>query len=356
MSAISPVPKPTVIPQWAATTPGGAPASGTCVQPPSSSSDDTVISQQTGWIPGTAPPAQYDNYFKNLVCQWIAYLADINNQLFTDAGVGSWSQPHVFDAGVAAKNDAGPAITAIGAVGPAIEATSNTAAAAISATSYNGGTAIAATGYNGGTAIAATGGGALGSAAVIVTGTGEADGIQTTGSSSGTGITATGGEIFDALSITTGNHVATVTPETQAITTATGAVPASPSATNYYFAIPDGATLTGVKIWINCFSGTHTSWPVDGPAAAAILRWTINGGVQTNITGGASLFDPAANLAASNAGRAIAFTITGEPAFNRATTLYQVIYSQEAGSGSLPETITGIVVSYTPSKLSPAPV
>jgi hypothetical protein len=37
-------------------------------------------------------------------------------------------------------------------------------------------------------------------------------------------------------------------------------------------------------------------------------------------------------------------------------TLYQVLFGQENGSGSLPETITGIVVYYTPSRLSPAPV
>ncbi len=395
MSAISPVPKPTVIPQWAATTPGGAPASGTCVQPPSSSSDNTVITQQTGWIPGTAPPAQYDNYFKNLVCQWIAYLADLNNQRFTDAGVGSWSQPHAFDAGVTATNTSGPAITATGSEGgmsPAIEATSNTAAAA----------AISATGSWGSPAIMATGGGAIGSAAMVVTG-----GIQTTGGGYGAGIaatggvtatntsgpaitatgsgmspailatangiapaieavsntaaaaiSATGGEIFDALSITAGNHIATVTQEAQAITTAAGTVPPSPSTTTYAFAIPDGATLTGVAVWINCLSGTHTSWPVNGGeglAHATIVRWTINGGVTTAITGGSEAYDPALNLAASNAGRAIPFTITNEPAFNRATTLYQVYYGQEYGSGAVLETITGIVVYYTPSRLSPAP-
>ena len=240
MSAISPVPKPTVIPQWAATTPGGAPASGTCVQPPSSSSDDTVITQQTGWIPGTAPPAQYDNYFKNLVCQWIAYLADINNQLFTDAGVGSWSYPHVFDAGVTATNTSGPAITATGSgmspailatangLNPALEATSNTAAAAISAIGYNGGTVFSP-------AIAATGGGASGSAAVIVTGAGEADGIQTTGGGVGAGIIATGGP----SDLAPGGRFTSVADEGSAIllTSAANAMPLLALPSGYLFGV-----------------------------------------------------------------------------------------------------------------------
>ncbi len=170
----------------------------------------------------------------------------------------------------------------------------------------------------------------------------------------GTSIYWTAQEFFDALIITPGHHVATVTPEAQAITTAAGAVPPSSSRSSYYFALPDGATLTGVEVWINSLSGSHTSWPVPGLANATFFRWTINGGA-TAVIGGGTFFDPAVNLAASNAGRAIACTITGEPAFNRATTLYQVLYGQEAGSGSSPETITGIVVNYTPSQLSPAP-
>ena len=211
------------------------------------------------------------------------------------------------------------------------------------------GPAITATGSNEQTAIMATGG---------VTATNAfGPAITATGSSVEPSILATWGAIFDAPSITAGNHIATVTPETQAITTAAGEVPPSSSETRYYFAIPDGATLTGVAVWINSLSGTHTgSWPVSELAVATIVRWQINGGVALAVTGGSTTIDPAGNLAASNAGRAIPFMITGEPVFNRGSTLYYVLFGQENGVGSLPETITGIVVYYKPSRLSPAPV
>src|SRR3982751_4091410 len=54
--------KPTTLPRWAN-------AGGAIVTPASGKLD-------IGWVPGERPPAQYDNWHKNLVFQWMQYLSD----------------------------------------------------------------------------------------------------------------------------------------------------------------------------------------------------------------------------------------------------------------------------------------
>ena len=180
MSAASPVPKPNVLPQWASTTAGGAPTAGTCVTPPVTGAAGTVC-QANGWIPGKAPPAQYLNWFMNNVCQWIAWLNDINNQPFTPGGVGGWGNLHAFNAGLDASNPSGPAIIAQGGSGnPAIQATCT-----------YGSPAITAQGASGQPGIVSTGG--LNAAGVAARGSGSGDGLDATGGATGNGVTAIGG-------------------------------------------------------------------------------------------------------------------------------------------------------------------
>jgi hypothetical protein len=78
-----PAPKPGTVNHWATSATGIA----NTTTPPSGTQDD-------GWTPNTAPPAQYFNWWMNLIGAWIAYLNDLAAQAWT------WTGAHIFQGNV----------------------------------------------------------------------------------------------------------------------------------------------------------------------------------------------------------------------------------------------------------------
>lgn len=74
--------KPMQLPKWA----DGA---GAAIVEPTEGQKDL------GWVPGQKPPAQYFNWWKRLVYQWVAYLDGLTNEALT------WASKHTFSAGLA---------------------------------------------------------------------------------------------------------------------------------------------------------------------------------------------------------------------------------------------------------------
>lgn len=75
------MPKPTTLPRWAT---GGT---AQIVEP-------TEGKKDTGWVPMEKPPAQYENWARKLVYDWLVYLNGLANEAFT------WSMKHTFSAGL----------------------------------------------------------------------------------------------------------------------------------------------------------------------------------------------------------------------------------------------------------------
>jgi hypothetical protein len=75
------MPKPTTLPRWAT---GGT---AQVVEP-------TEGKKDTGWVPLEKPPAQYENWARKLVYDWLVYLNGLANEAFT------WAAKHTFAAGL----------------------------------------------------------------------------------------------------------------------------------------------------------------------------------------------------------------------------------------------------------------
>lgn len=83
-----PITKPTTLPRWGEIAGSQGVVGANEVEPASGKKD-------TGWVPGEEPPAEYFNWWKRLVYDWIQYINDLANQAFT------WTAAHVFNAGIA---------------------------------------------------------------------------------------------------------------------------------------------------------------------------------------------------------------------------------------------------------------
>lgn len=140
--------KPTKLPRWAT-----APDAGDVVEPFESGATG---SKDKGFKTGYKPPAQWENWLKNITYQWIQYLDDLANQAFT------WTQSQIFQNGITSTQ---------------------------STLNGNGATCTG----NGTGAGGFFTGGAAGPAITCTGGAGTSAGIFTGGASGGNGITCTGG-------------------------------------------------------------------------------------------------------------------------------------------------------------------
>ncbi len=183
-----PVSKPTDVPRWAT-------GSASYVVAPPETGTAGVITKDTGAIPNQTMPAFYFNWPLNLTYLWILWIQDINNQEFDSSGVGAWTAPHEFQAGInvtcSLTDTAGITSTGNG-TGPGLVGVGGTASNGVLGSAANAQPAVY--GLNIGTGCGGKFQGGGSSAGLLaIGGVTGAEGIQANGSSSFAGITATGG-------------------------------------------------------------------------------------------------------------------------------------------------------------------